>query len=720
MRPVSAFAGVLAGADRQGEELVRSHQSLSVFVVAGLAAGLVSPAFGQPQTAVPGRNIGYTSDGVSGDSDVQKFNDAGRSPVALDRLLGPFEDLAAGERLGRRSHAMIDIAEMSATIVVVPSAEAAVAALEGWGPFFRYPVLIDDGTLESAENIARFSRGFEPQALLFWDPEVAPLPSDRAGRIEYLDTVFETMMRADPAAVDAAKSPARARLQTLEDQGFVPHGVVVTDPMDTTVAASLALAGGRLSPIIYSEKLGASPDTRLNSAADWAPMLADITGGLDAMDFEWRGLGDDIDAVAIVMNTASKTKGGSPVTPLAFTDEIIRTDGPYSSRYAWAGQIFGNEQEALYRVMSALTITPDSAFLADGYDMSMPWAMYDMGQAESAASGMGLQTRVMDAPEQSTDDFVAATAPVTQENLILVNSKGLWYGYDMRPGRAFTGDLPLLDRPSVMHIVHSFSAQFPARKDSIAGRMMHNGVFAYYGSSDEPYLTAFCPTPALVERIASGMTYSAATRLDGRFGWKLNYFGDPLFTMHEPGPKGKRVAQAASLDGAETLLGRMQTAQQNGDTAEVIRTFNMMGQDEQTNAVVSQLLGSPGAVTSEVAHEAILGCYREGNYDAVLTLWQALDEQSRSNMLLQDALWYSARVGGVGSPREGEWADAICAALRPGGGHQEAEDLLEASYFVERTQGGEAAAQLLEDNFSKARNNSYRNKFNDRIDDLRG
>jgi len=82
-------------------------------------------------------------------------------------------------------------------VVIVDSAEAAAEALRGWKGLRRFPVLIDDGTLLAAENIARFVRAFEPAKIVRWSPETEPewpeALQDRASEIVTLigETVDE-------------------------------------------------------------------------------------------------------------------------------------------------------------------------------------------------------------------------------------------------------------------------------------------------------------------------------------------------------------------------------------------------------------------------------------------------------------------------------------------------------------------------------------------------
>src|SRR5690606_2798161 len=81
----------------------------------------------------------------------------------------------------------------------------------------------------------------------------------------------------------------------------------------------------------------------------------------------------------------------------------------------------------------------------------------------------------------------------------------------------------------------SFSAENPNDPETLAGRWLAHGAFVYFGSSHEPYLSAF-RTPGLVaDLLAEGLPFGASARMNAEeappFGnaWRLVYLGDPLY-----------------------------------------------------------------------------------------------------------------------------------------------------------------------------------------------
>ena len=48
--------------------------------------------------------------------------------------------------------------------------------------------------------------------------------------------------------------------------------------------------------------------------------------------------------------------------------------------------------------------------------------------------------------------------------------------------------MPHFDRPAIVHFLHSFSLNTPDNPDSVGGRFLEHGAYAYHGSVLEPYL----------------------------------------------------------------------------------------------------------------------------------------------------------------------------------------------------------------------------------------
>ena len=110
--------------------------------------------------------------------------------------------------------------------------------------------------------------------------------------------------------------------------------------------------------------------------------------------------------------------------------------------------------------------------------------------------------------------------------------------------------MPLGD-PAAVLMIHSFSAADPANPNTIAGRWLANGAFAYFGSMNEPFLEAFRPPALTAELIAAGLPLASAARIGpGEFDrvaapWRLLFLGDPLYRLD---PNLAKKPRAASWD----------------------------------------------------------------------------------------------------------------------------------------------------------------------------
>ena len=84
-------------------------------------------------------------------------------------------------------------------------------------------------------------------------------------------------------------------------------------------------------------------------------------------------------------------------------------------------------------------------------------------------------------------------------------------------------------------MIHSFSAADPTDPQTIAGRWLAQGAFAYFGAVNEPYLHAFRTPRLVVELMSAGVPMVAALRQGELepfgFPWRLIYLGDPLYQI---------------------------------------------------------------------------------------------------------------------------------------------------------------------------------------------
>ncbi|MBT8484964.1 MAG: hypothetical protein KJO43_05255, partial [Phycisphaerae bacterium] len=98
------------------------------------------------------------------------------APATIDQLDPP-------RRLGARSVAALHTREIIPDVVIVPDAASYLGAIEAWTSDRFWPVLIDDGSLEARDDIARFVRGFAPRRVVRWSGRDRVWPETPAGRV---------------------------------------------------------------------------------------------------------------------------------------------------------------------------------------------------------------------------------------------------------------------------------------------------------------------------------------------------------------------------------------------------------------------------------------------------------------------------------------------------------------------------------------------------------
>jgi hypothetical protein len=174
----------------------------------------------------------------------------------------------------------------------------------------------------------------------------------------------------------------------------------------------------------------------------------------------------------------------------------------------------------------------------------MAGAAQRMGRVTSAALRTGEQSDL--AGWHRTFD------PQNRFGLVMLNTHGGPTAFHLDNGPGQTADVPET-APAVVLMIHSFSAQDPTDPDTVGGRWLANGAYAYFGSVHEPFLQSF-RTPGLVasfleqnlpvvvaERRVSGEPFSEP--------WRLVYLGDPLYRLRPakgPEPRAPSWSNVAS------------------------------------------------------------------------------------------------------------------------------------------------------------------------------
>lgn len=619
------------------------------------------------------------------------------SPVALGQAAPapgarpePPAAAKAAVALGQRVRELQKKSTVLSTVVIVRDGASYCEAIKQWTPTTRFPVLIDDNSIQSQENIARFVRAFAPESVVRFAA---------AGAAKSWDADRDGVFNALAASWSAAGADPEGMKAAWRAAGHTPPGVVVANEKDPAWTAALALAAGRGQLLTFlGDDLAPRDLHKWWTAEGPAALDKHLQDLVSRAGLAWSDLGDSIDAITICSSLPNIFEI-APKEARATMDRLgrLRPDAP--TRWAWAGQIFGNPQEAAYRAMCAIFLDADSAWLFDSYPKSSPWSLFSLTQSKAAFEQIQLKTTVFETPGASPSLWRAEARKPLDTGLVFVNTKGNADFFELEGGLAYCGDLPWLVRPAAVHFVHSWSMQSPMSRDTLGGRWLERGAYLYYGSTNEPMLQGFTPCPRVAGLMALGASFAAACRNDVGPTWKLTVVGDPLATV-APGAVGVRGKDAPKLADLSAVEAEAAAAVKSGDFAAALRGLVLDGNSEAAAKLAAALLKDrKSALTPAAARVAIAPLFRTGRtQDAVACFRLAevkSDDRSTDSNILRDLLWLSASLPlqNRTAPPDKDVLNTLRDNLRP---EQLDQDLIELSIAWSRAIDYASAITMLE------------------------
>jgi hypothetical protein len=603
----------------------------------------------------------------------------------------------AALKLTARTSQTLARARVVPTLVIVEDTASYVDAISKWTRELRYPVLLDDGSPQAADNIGRFVRAFEPTAVVRHKADTPALrdPQLIAARVD--SAIGRAWGMARPVNVGTDLTD---HFRTI---GHEPPGIIIANPSDSGWTGALALGAARGQPILWHNTL----DRNINAtmSLEDARSLQSLTESFCTTNaLAWPRLGDTIDAITICANAPIKLHFADPPpgreieqpTRFALTDLLGRhmsaraTEG----RWAWAGQVPGDAPAAAYRAMCSLFLSPSRAWVFDSYNEPGIWQTHDGTQARNALTKAGWSVRLDDAPDAGTLQWKGVASRPLDAELIFVTTMGNAGFFDLgRNDRAFPGELPILDRPTILHFVHSWSLSAPAAPNTVGARWLERGVYAYAGSVQEPFLSAFVPTPMVAQRLMAGMPWGAAVRLDEGAVWRIAVLGDPLLTIGGV-PRPARAAGDIPLDGSATLDAELREAVQKREFERALRLMTLLARDQDAARLAAAILRDESATLSpEAALYSVLPAFRAQDLDLALSVHQRLSAKEAATTRVGDPLWNLARFEVDRAPPElrERALDVLAVSIRP---LQKAQDGVEVTRWLSRHRG-RAAAQAM-------------------------
>ena len=535
-------------------------------------------------------------------------------------------------------------------VVLVKDEASFLDEISHWRLEARWPVLIEDDILAP-----QFIRAFKPAQVLR-RVEKAPNVDDPA--------VLKAAIENAVSSAWNTTTPKNSPLEAITAQTYTPPGIAIMDTSDPAWVAGVALAAGRgLVPVFIPGNFGGANDVLAADQFDKLSKAVDqcfVSTGLS-----YGQLGDALDGAVLCKTTAQKTilnvsdalrpsargmPAINPADPVAVTDALCRnTDG---SRYAFCGAMFGTSTYCAYAAMSSLFLSRNSIGAFNSYQ-SADFAKYGFTELAQKLPESGYTTKIWTGTTAHILDWRQMLSHGFDCDVLFLNSSGNSDFFELgTPGktpmkeRAAPGDIPILSKPLVLHMIHSWSLTAPMSHASIGGRWLESGVYAYVGSVQEPYLPAFSPPAEIMARCVNFVPYLIASRVwEGPFAlpWRVATLGDPFMLIQAPKSftPSARKAPPPPVPGQEEVLANckkllVQSKEDKEGTASIaaLRELIQLGEDKSATQFWS--LCAVKSFAPRVAPFALEPLFRQRNANQFLTAYRMVDQPTpRAN----DMLW---------------------------------------------------------------------------------
>ncbi len=414
--------------------------------------------------------------------------------------------------LGRKILALRQAIPTASRVVLVPDSATFLKAIQQWSLEERYPILIEDDRYTPL-----FLNQFQPQ-------EIIRLPTAKQLLVQENKEVM------DKAVAAAWETHPKSLKKTWEELGWKPPGVVITSVYDPAAVAAVSLAADRGQPLLFLEGYFGDVNTTL-SPRSWEHLKQEVNRLVESTEYDYKKLGDTLDTITLVGKFPVKYQSPKNYQILAVTDGLGRDEN--QQRYAITGWIYGSPERAVYQAMCAIFLQHNTALLYDSYPQTGSWRGYHFEEFSlETFKSLRLDVTLIEQPKANEETWQKITDQPWNYDLTFINSRGGKANFAVGNGDVSVAEIPRLKTPTAMYMIHSFSATTPADFNTIAGRWLDYGVYAYVGSVDEPYVTAFVPPQAVISRLSFQVPFLVASRYVKTPPWKVTTIGDPLLVIN--------------------------------------------------------------------------------------------------------------------------------------------------------------------------------------------
>ena len=534
-------------------------------------------------------------------------------------------------------------------VVLVPDVATYLDEISRWTLRGRWPVLIEDGFYAPM-----FIRAFKPSKVIRRS-SVGAFPVAEADR-QALARHAITQAWTVPGSTVHPQSPAEA----FASVRFEPIGLVLASMSDPAWTAAVALAAGRGQVLSWLDGPFDPPSSKF-TPGKFQDLSAAVEDAARRTTLAYSALGDAIDAVTICRSMPGKAvvanvskwappQGAAPKAgePVATTDALCRN--PDGSRWAVAGWIFGDEVRCAYMAMCGLYLSPQSIWMINTYQSDGDWGRYGVSDGVAMLKSAGFDTTEYSAQQASVVSWLNLLMGGFKPDVLFMNSIGNPDYFEMwQSAKCYAEDVAMLQRPMAMHLIHSWSLTSAEDRDTVGGRWLEHGVYAYVGSVFEPFLVAFVPPNVVAERMANMTPFLVASRYcEGPMDatWRVATIGDPLMVIPPPSMSAQPRLPPDALDAgkgevdvkenARAALIATKTSESPADFARALDDVVKTGDDAMAVQLWS-VINAKGASTATVCAPLALGSlFRQRQSDAFLTAYRAIPSPSAID---QDMLW---------------------------------------------------------------------------------
>ena len=586
-------------------------------------------------------------------------------------------------------------------VVLVPDAATYLDEISRWTLRGRWPVLIEDDFFTPM-----FVRAFKPSKVIR-RTSIGAMPAtieEKNAMAKNAITQSWTVPGSDANPHNPAEAFASAR--------FEPIGIVFASMSDPAWTAAVALAAGHGQVLSWLEGSFDPPSSTMGPS-QFQDLSSRIEEGTRATGLGYISLGDAIDAVTICRSMPWKVEvppgaqwappagaNPKPGEAVAVTDALCRN--PDGHRWAIASNIFGDEVRCAYIAMCSLYLSQKSVWMMNTYGNEGEFGRYGMTDGVEVLKSAGYETTEFSGAQASVVSWLNLLMGGFKPDVLYMNTMGnmdffkMWQDFQCYPE-----DVPMLQHPMAMHLIHSWSLTSAESRDTVGGRWLEHGIYAYAGSVYEPYLVAFVPPSMVATRMVNMVPFLVASRWgDGPIDsvWRVTMFGDPLMVVTSPSTPSLPRNPPTALDPAkgetdvkESARAALVATKTSGAAADYARALGDVvktGDDAMASQLWSVAASKGEAVATACAQIALGPLFRLRQSDAFLSAYRMIPAPT---LIDQDMLWqlWTQQLSSIKDQAVLAWFTKQVRAVRP------AVDLSRLAPEIKRVAGADAAREAV-------------------------